>query len=174
MTTQGPACSDRGSTRSAGYTILELNNPASAGFTVASIYCWAASNMSGLETGSFEDTGGGGGTGNYTCRGNCSGANMSVSAGSCVELTAGVDFVAYTVQSGEYIGHYFTGGTIERDSSGGSGILTNYGDEIVTDEENSFTLDADDENSIYCEGEGGGGGISIPVVMHHLTKNVGS
>ena len=102
----GCDCTDRSNSAGSGNTFIQEQRAAAAAKTVDKIYARACSNASGLEFGAFEHISGD----SYTCRGNCSGANLDCTAGSCVEYEAGVDFTAFDFDADEYIGCYFSGG----------------------------------------------------------------
>ena len=158
MATQGDTCVDRETQWVDWYTVVNVAGPADETFSVTILMCWAAATITtSAEFGSFAD----GGSNSLTCHGNCSGANMTFAAGSCLTKTGGVDFTAYTALSGEYIGIYYHGsGSPEWDYTGKTGVWYEFGDDVGTDVTVTFTLLAGDAFSMRAEGAAGG--LSIP------------
>jgi len=115
----GCAAIDRGSTLSSVNTSINIGNPANASGTVTSIEIWASADLINCEVASFYSTGGD----NFSTRG--TETIGTVTAGSKQTFS-----VSLEVQIGDYIGIYYTGGTLELDTTGGDNIRTAAGDRI--------------------------------------------
>jgi len=159
----GNACTDRGTTSSSGFTAVDKANPANAAGSINSVCVYIATDASGIEFGAFTDNG----SNSLTCQAghHCSGANLSCTAAESPKtFTAPGDFTAFSIDSGEYIGRYFTGGTWEADNSGLSGIWYLESDEISDDNTDTFTSLDNWGISLYATGTEAGGG-AIPMAM---------
>lgn len=162
---QGPDCLDRASPLTNGYTIVELTNPANENGTISRVQIWAATSLTGMGIGSASDEG----SNQYKfATGHHDGdAAMSVTAGSCVTKTGGVDFTSYTASQNEVMGHYYSGGTIERNTTGFGGLGYNSGNEISDENQQTYSMQGGDASSIYGDDGGGAPSLSIPVAMKH-------
>lgn len=160
ITQQGADCIGRGSYVPPEYTIVNIDNPATENGTINRIKVWSVDAVTGFETGSFECNDPGTNH-EFTCHGNCDGANMSITGGSCVEKAGGaVDFVSYSALDTEYMGHYHADGTIERDTSGFAGYSYYNDDYLSTDDNHSgYTFAAGDAASVYGYEVAAGGAI---------------
>lgn len=132
MAQVGDDCIGRSST---GTTVtgISVANPATFTAVTDDTKVWPQSNMSGMEFGAFEDHGGG----NYTCRGNCSGSNLSATSGACRTLLPGTDYVNFTVGDGFYFGCYFSNGDVERDESGGADLWVEVASDVISTDNNT-------------------------------------
>lgn len=90
---------------------------------------------------------------------------------ACYEFNAPGDFTAFPVSAGEYLGGH-TPIKQYYDTSGGADIWYTSGDH--TDASSyAFDYEAGVGDALTADITAAGG-ISIPVVMHHLTKNIAS
>ena len=140
--TVGDAAIDRASSLSFGNTYMSLGNPANAGGILDTAEVWAATSISGLRVGTFYLVSGT----TYKCRDSMT--IGSVTAGAKQTFTG----LSLAVQQGDFIGCYFTGGSIERDTSGGSGLRYKSGEYIDPGDEASFTLFSNNAMSLRCTG----------------------
>lgn len=147
--TIGAGATDRGSaSNAAGYTVIDLNNPAGAGGAIDTVEVRPRGAITGCWVGIFYLVGGT----IYKCRasvevGDCPGAEKTTKNG-----------LSLAVQAGDYIGAYWSGGDrLEADTSGGDGYLYASGEHIDPgDEATYYTVDADGILSLY--GTGGNSG----------------
>ncbi len=115
-------------------TVINKTSPASFGGLISFIDIWALTNITGLMVGTFYVTNGN----TLKCR------DSETIAGT---ITAGAKVtkaVSLVVVTGDYIGSYFTGGTLERDTEGGAGWWHKIGEYIDPGDETEFiSLDGD-------------------------------
>jgi len=137
----GSAAIDRASTATLTFTLIDLANPANFWGKITSIEVWAASNMTALRVGTFYLVSGT----TYKCR--ASATIGDVTAGSKQTFP-----VSIAVHDGDFIGCYFAAGTIERDTTGGSGIMYFSGESIDAGDEESYTSLAEHAISLYGTG----------------------
>ncbi len=144
-----------------GVTLVNKENPANAVGTLHSVKVFAHSNITGLRVGTF-----------YAINGNTLKCRDSVLIGD-VEGGAERTFIedsegaplAITVVEGDYIGCYFTGGDIDEDSSGFSGLSSESGEHIDPGDEATYILYAGRAISLY-----GYGDIEAPPAYYHGLK----
>ncbi len=170
----GGACTDRTGAIGATYTLVDQDNPANASGTIDTICVCANTDMSGMEFAAFADEGGN----TLSTNGDTNGSNLSALAASCEPGTtftsAGSDFTAFAVAIGEYMGMYWTGGNVERSTSGNVGLWhTQNVDNIPAASVGFDGPVGGDGMSVYGTGVEGNGGLSIPVAMHHYQFNLG-
>lgn len=134
---------DRPGIAVANYTLIALDNPANASGTITQAEIWAASNLSNCVVGTFYLVSGT----TYKCRD--SESIGSVTSGSRQVFTG----LTIDVSSGDYIGMYYTSGTMERHYSGYSGIRYVSGEYIDPDDQTSYSLMAGDTMSLFARGE---------------------
>ena len=142
---------DRPSTGGAGSTLIALDNPATADGEITTVEIWAASNITGCRVGTFFSVGGS----TYQCRDSQSIGN--VTAGSKQTFTD----LSIAVKPGDLIGMYFSGGRIERSTSG-YGSLWQRAEEYI-DPEDSTTYNLLAGNAISLHGTGTTGGETPPL-----------
>ena len=135
----GSAAIDRAGTAAAAYTLIAVENPANLSGKITSIEIWAATDLVNCEVATFYVVSGT----NFSTRSTQS--IGAVTAGSKQTFAVDLD-----VQAGDYIGIYYTAGTIERDSAG-SGYWTVALDAIPCTNQ-AFTLTADRTMSLYGTG----------------------
>lgn len=134
----GNEATDRASATAVNFTQIYRDNPASKTGKITSIEIFAATNISNLEVATFYLVSGS----NYSTRDNET--IGSVTAGSKQTFTVDLDVVA-----GDMIGLYATSGSLENDTSGGSGSLGAIGDCIpCTNQE--FTSQGVDDAFSFC------------------------
>jgi len=141
-----------------GYTMIILDNPANLTGTLDTVQVWAASigDVTGFRIGTFYLVSGT----TYKCRDSV--AIGTVTSGSAQTFSS----LSISVEAGDYLGAYWTYGTIERDAVGFGGHLFHSGESIDPDDQATFILLAGDTLSIYATGEtaapiGGGQVIMI-------------
>lgn len=157
----GAAAIDRASSTDLSiYTLVGKENPANATGTIDTVEIWM--DYAGtVEAATFEEVS----------------ANTLTSRDteSLGLLTAGskqtISSLTIDIVTGDYIGCNGSG-NIERDNSG-TGYWWYVGDAIPCTSQ-AFTSSILRTISIYGTGTESGGGLSIPIAMHHYTKNIGS
>ena len=132
----GSLATNRSSSDS-GYTNVDMANPADYTGTITSIKIWANGDMTGLKVGTFSASGD-----DLTVR------DTEVIPGTVLEGAERTYVVDIDVVAGDYIGCYFTGGSIDYDSSGGSGVWYLSGDHMDASSE-TFTEAEADAQSLY-------------------------
>jgi hypothetical protein len=115
----GCECTDRASSGASGTTIVDWKYVATDEGTISQVDIWAVTNISDSDVAIFEFSGSGLSTVDSEHIG-------SITAGSEQNFT-GLDL---TVQKGSYLGIYYTGGTIEKSTSGETGFWYLYSDQI--------------------------------------------
>lgn len=137
----GPGATDRPSySTEDGYTWISLDNPANGTGTLDTIEIWAETYIQGCKIGTYY----GSGT-SYTNRDCVTIGN--VLTGSKQTFTG----QSLSVQTGDYLGIYWTSGAIERDTSGYLGVYFLLGDQCGTGAQ-TYTLFPGDAHSIYATG----------------------
>lgn len=130
----------------AGYTRIDKTNPANANGILNTISIFANTAMTGVKVGTFYLVSGT----TYRCRSYA--VIGSVPSGSKQTFTG----LSIAVNTGDYIGIYATGGSIERSSTGGGGRITSASsvDGFLTDVTYSSS-DTTGRNAIEGSGSSG-------------------
>ena len=135
----GAPADGRGSSWALGYTIISLDNPANENGNIDEIQVYAASNIEGFVVAVFDFSFGE----FYKTRSRVVIGN--VTAGSQQPFTG----LTLACLIGDYIGCYYSAGTIERDTDGGLGILYRLEDQTTVDNETSYATVAGDLFSLF-------------------------
>jgi len=143
----GQPAIDRGSQLVGGWTGICGANPANASGTITSVEIWAKVDISGCKVGTF-----------YVITGDTLKCRDVVTIGD-VPKGSKQTFpdLSLSVQADDYIGIYFTGGQLERDTSGADGLWYVTGDYCIVDAEATFIWDSDGALSLYGTGTEAGG-----------------
>lgn len=158
--TIGPGATDRPNAAPAGYTLIAVDNPANLTGTLDTVEVWATTSLTGLRVGTFYLVSGT----TYKCRDS---ADIgAVTFGAKRTYTS----LSISVEAGDYLGCYYTIGTMERNDSGGGGYYNYLGESIDANDQADFTFTAGRILSIYATGEttappAGGGGQMIIIEM---------
>jgi len=138
----GAIPTDRAASAPSGYTFVDKNNPANVSGTLRSVKVYAGTNITGLRVGTF-----------YTTNGNTLKCRDSELIGD-VEAGGERTFneLSITVVEGDYIGCYFTAGTIEADTAGFAGAWGIVGEYIDPNDEAEYTFNAGYATSLYGYG----------------------
>ncbi|MCJ7669573.1 MAG: polymer-forming cytoskeletal protein [Dehalococcoidia bacterium] len=158
----GPGATDRGSTGAAGSTYFDLANTANATGELDTFEVWAATDMSGtnkvgtvffayIDYGIYYYN-----TRDYETIG-------TITSGAKRTFTG----LSIHVHTGEYAAIYFSAGTIELGTSGGSGVLYKAGDQFGAGDQVYTTL-ANYVISVY------GTGFTAPTVTTNDATNPGA
>jgi len=119
-------------------TYVAKGSPATIAGVITSIDIWADEDITGLIVGSFYTTNGN----TLKCR------DSEAIAGTITAGSKVTKVVSIAVEIGDYIGCYFTGGSIERDISGYSDIWAVAAEYIDPDDEAVYSLLSDDAISL--------------------------
>lgn len=133
----GAEAIDRGTYITSHWTIIAKTNPAAEAGTITSIEIWARTDITGLRVGTFYTTNGN----TLKCRDSEAIAG-TITAGSKVTKP-----VSLAVEIGDYIGCYYTGGTLEVDEYGYPGKWHVANEYIDPGDEAEYTY-FDDEISL--------------------------
>ena len=136
----GGGATNRAAAQPFGSTFVDGNNTANATGTLTSCQIWFNTAGSGVKIGTFYGT-----PPNFTSRDVETIGN--VTAGSAQEFTG----LSIDVQVGDYLGIYWSGGNIEYDTSGYSGVWYKAGDQFGAGSQ-AYSALAGDGLSIYAEG----------------------
>ena len=141
----GCSAANRASTFPAEYTGVNKGNPANLSGTITSIEIWANTTLSNCEVATF-----------FVVSGNNLSTRDTHTIGS---VTAGskqtFSGLSITVEAGDYLGIYFTAGTLEAAGSGGEDIWRYaYGDQIPCTDV-TFVVEGGDVISLYGTGSSG-------------------
>ena len=135
-----PAIEERTNVFTSGYTIICLDVPANESGKIISVEIWAASTMYNTEVATYFLESGS----NYTTRD--SEAIGTVTEGAKRTIPINLD-----VEAGDFIGVYYTGGNVKRDTTGFQGVCYVLGDNVPC-EDVTFTVASDDAISLYGTG----------------------
>jgi len=130
---------NRGSTAST-YTWVNIGNPANESGTITSIEMWASGTLTNCEVATF-----------YVVSGNNLSTRDHELIGNVTKGSKQTFSVDLDVQTGDYIGAYYTVGAIERDTAGFDGCWMKTGDNIPCSNL-LFTNRADEAISLYGTG----------------------
>jgi len=158
----GSAAINRVSSTSATNTKVEYANPANFSGKIKSIELWAETNLSNCEVATF-----------FVVSGNNLSTRDTHTIGSVTAGSKQTFEVDLDVEAGDYIGIYYTAGTLERDISG-AGNWYQSGDNIPCTNV-SFSFGTDTTMSIYGTGDTGLGYLTIGEafsIVDSLVKNV--
>ena len=137
----GSAAIDRSGVSWDGYTRIDLANPANAAGTIDTVQIYCAALMNGVVVGTFFLVSGT----TYECR----------DSAAIGEVTPGLktfDGLSIGVEAGDFIGIYWTSGTLETDSSGGTGRLHASGEHIDPSDQASYSSTDSGAQSVYSTG----------------------
>lgn len=161
----GSTATDRASSvASDGNTVINLNGASTGAGTMTVVDMWfdtADANGSGVKVGLFYLTTTS--TMSYKCR-------SSYTVGAVTKGSAQSVPVSLTVAAGDYIGWHCDDGQMERDTSGGAGLLWVAGDQCTAGTEATYALLADDIASI--NGTCSTGWATISKVMGGASVNI--
>jgi hypothetical protein len=146
----GSAAINRGSAKSTR-TCIGKDNPANASGKITSVEIWAQANLSNVEVATFFVVSGN----NLSTRDTH--VIGSVTAGS-KQTFSGLDI---DVEAGDYIGIYFSGGFIENDISGHSGVWSDNGGDFIPCTDHTFSVLHGNAISLYGTGGSGSGELTI-------------
>lgn len=138
--TVGPTVINRAVANSAAKTFIQLTNPSNGNGTITSVQIWFATDATGVKVGAFY----GSGT-NYTYR---DGATLGNVAGGSKQTFA----VSFNISTGDFIGCYYATGTLELDTSGGSGQYWKDSDHCKVEAAQTYALNANYLQSINASG----------------------
>jgi len=161
----GALAIDRGSQLSGGYTVIEESNPANLTGAITLVKIYAESAMLGVKVGIF-----------YKRNGDTFSTRSNVTLGDIADDYT-EHIVNLAVVAGDFIGIYFTGGTISRELTGGVGAWLHLADDIPCTDV-IFTHYDEHIYSLYGEGaelgwEGKISGVTNPAkVMGVAVANI--
>jgi hypothetical protein len=127
---------DRADTTGSGNTLVLVNNPLSAAVTITRVAVHNRAAMTGVKVGLFYVVSGD----NLTCR-------ATATLGDLPEGSSTITGLSLAGQSGDMLGLYFTGGTLEWDYSG-AGVRVKAGDHMACVNA-AFTMSANRDASFY-------------------------
>ena len=130
----GAEATERGALSSADKTLINKEHPATVAGEITSIDIWAQSDITGLRVGTFYLTNGN----TLKCR------DSEAIAGTIAEGSKVNKEVTIAVEIGDYIGCFYTGGEIFRDSAGYAGLWDSAGEHIDPDDEDDYSFASGD------------------------------
>jgi hypothetical protein len=137
----GPEAIDRGGFIGANYTRIMMDNPANADGKITSVELWAYSDLSGCIVATFFVVSGNTlSARDHQTVDNGNGAGVVI-AGSKQTFTVDLD-----VQTGDYIGLFYSVGNMERDASGFAGLWGKSGDYTASSDITYGTAAGDTES----------------------------
>ncbi len=139
----GTEAIDRGSYMPPDYTVIGKDNPANATGTITSVEIWAYSELAGVVVGTFYTTNGN----TLKCR------DSEAIPGLITPGSKQTKTVSITVVTGDYIGMYYTGGAVERDTNGYADLWTLKEEQIDPGDEATYALWKGQAISLYGIGE---------------------
>ncbi len=115
----GPGATNRAAALAQGNTVIDLANAVNGDGVITSVSIWAATDLTGVEVAMFYEVT----SGVFSVR--SSDTIGDVTSGSKQTFAVELPCVA-----GDYLGIWWTGGTLEVDTAGGSGVRAAAGDQI--------------------------------------------
>lgn len=156
----GAEAKDRNMVASPGRTRINEDNPANDTGNITSVEIWANTNLSGCKVGTFYKTNGN----TLKCRATATIGN--VTAGSKQTFSG----LSISVQTGDYIGSFWSGGAYELSDDEGVGYWWSDADDYCdVGDEHIYSYSTPRALSLYGTGETAAG-LSIPVAMATYTK----
>ena len=122
----------------ASYTYIDKENPANASGIITTVEIWAAVGLVNCVVGTF-----------YTTNGNTLKCRDSEAIGSVATGAKRTFLVTIAVEAGDYIGCYYTAGTIDLDFTGYAGLWYKEGQYIDPGDEATYTFLAAYAISLY-------------------------
>ena len=172
----GNSCIDRGLYYSAWRTIITDQNPSDADGTIDSvcIYAQTGNSIAGIEYAAFIDEG----SNTFSTNGDTNGSDLSATGGTATTHTsAGGDFTAFAIDTGEYIGFYATSGRIEAtyDEYSGKKMWNVYETDSLPCSSVDFGSPVEYIPSLYATGEESGSTL-LPIfgngnIQNKITTN---
>lgn len=141
----GSAATDRDTYANDSQTLIDLANAANTTGIITSIEVWALSNITGLRVGTFYLVSGT----TYKCRDSVTIGSVTAGSKQTITVDSSNNPLALQVQVGDFIGCYFTGGTLESGSTGGSGLRYVTGEYMDVGDSVAFSLSAGYSMSLY-------------------------
>ena len=143
----GPGAIDRDTNYSSNYTLIQKGNPANLAGFITSIEMWASSTLAGCKVASFHNVSGT----NFTAIDVVTiGEVVSGSKQTFTEDSEG-NPIALEIALGDYIGVYYSSGSLEASFSGGDGWWSLHSDATACTD-TTFSLSATRVASIYATG----------------------
>ena len=127
----GGEATDRAGNASDSWTFLGLDNPANDTGIITDVEIWAFGELTGCKVGTFFGT-----APDYTPRDS---AVLGTIAAGSKQTSSGLSI---DVQTGDLIGIFFSGGSLEQDEPGGIGVYRLNGDQFAAGQQ-TYTLGAD-------------------------------
>ena len=132
-----------------GYTFIVVDNPANASGTIISVSLYADASLSNVSVGIFYNIGGL----NFKCR--------STVAIGAVGTGLTEHEVSLAVETGDYIGIFYSGGALDRNDSGGGGAWYEQSNNCVVDNETLYALSSGRILSLSGTDEAAGANILV-------------
>lgn len=149
----------------ANWTAINKFNPANAAGDITRLCLYLGGTPAGWECASFVDEGGN----VLSTNGTCTIADVDVASGANDLTSAGGDFTAFAVGSGEYLGGHWTGGDLATTATGGSGVWYTAAADNIPASSVTFTSNTTWNTALGGEGEeAAGGGVSILLLNHSM------
>lgn len=139
----GSEAIDRPTYWSPNYTLISKDGPADGSGTIKTIEIWVYTELAGLIVGTFYTTNGN----TFKCR------DSEAIPGSIFPGSKVTKEITVAVETGDYIGCFFTGGGIERDAQGYAGLWYKSGEYIDPGDEATYVMASGDTISLYGIGE---------------------
>ncbi|MBA7715097.1 hypothetical protein ES703_124137 [subsurface metagenome] len=133
---------DRGAREISGRTQVDKNNPANASGILHTVKIYLADYTEGIVVGTF-----------YTTNGNTLKCRDSEAIGALEGGKHTLTDLSITVVEGDYIGCYFTFGSLDASDSGFAGLWHVEGEHIDPNDEATYELLAGDAISLYGYGD---------------------
>jgi RHS repeat-associated protein len=144
----GAGAIDRsGTVNSAGYTDLDMANPANADGRVTSISLWFNQAATGVRVGTYYLVSGS----TYRCRDSATIGSVAAGSKQTFIVDSAGNPLSLEVKAGDLIGWYVASGTLEKDASG-AGIRYILGEYIDAGDQASYSTASGYGVSIYAEG----------------------
>lgn len=137
----GAGATNRAAALIEAYTWVDLTNPANADGILDTVEAWFDTNATGVKIGTFSGSGTSYNDRDYETIGNVTAGSKQTFTGKSIDVI-----------TGDFIGCYYTTGTLDTDTSGYSGVYYVSGDKFGGGA-NNYTLRADDALSLYGTGE---------------------
>ena len=143
----GAGATERASAFTYNYTLIETTNPSNGNGIITSIEIWANVSLVGCKVATFYSV-----DANFSTRDTVIIGNVSSAGKQTFTEDSESNPISLNVQSGDFIGMFYTAGNVKMDTTGGISLYTSSGDQIPCNEHSFDSPYTDYVISLYGTG----------------------